>query len=246
MVNFHRAGDIKSASLHILFLLYGDPGVGKTHAVSLSPRPFVLLTEKNGMTTVIRANPDAIVCLVTNVDELREVIRMAVKGELPEDRRTFVVDGLTEVQRLFYDEIMSKKKPGDIFMLQDWGTLAEKMRRFMRTLRDLPYHVAATALSETREADDGVRYTRPQFDGKKTGSEVAQYFNGVAYMFKRVTTDADGNRKVIHQAMFDGPSKYIVKPCHPVAGIMDTNVGEWFEALRGSDEDNNAEQAGGS
>jgi len=241
MVNFQRAGDIKSESLHILFLLYGEPGTGKTHGASKAPRPLVLLTERNGLTTIRRSNPDAITVEVTNTSDLRDVMKLAVRGELPDDRRTLVVDSLTEVQRLFHDEIMSKKPPGGLFTLQDWGTLAEKMRRFMRTLRDIPYHVVATALAETITTEDAGTRIRPQFDGKKTGSEVAQYFNGVGYVFKRIMTDDAGQKTVLHQVMFDGPTQYTTKPCHPVAGIVEPNVDEWFAILSDSTTSNNAE-----
>lgn len=232
MVNIERAGDVKAEHLHIGFLLYGDPGSGKTHAAALAPKPLVLLTEKNGLTTIRRANPDALVVRVSNVNELRDVLKMAIQGDMPEGTQTLVVDSLTEVQRLFRDEIMSGKSPGQPFSLQDWGSLAEKMRRFMRTLRDIPYNVVATALAESIVSDaDGVRYTQPQFDGKKTGAEVSQYFNAVAYLFKREKAGENGERSIVHQAMLEGPSRYTCKPCHPVSGVRAPDVDNWFKML---------------
>jgi hypothetical protein len=241
MVSINRAGDVPADNLHIGFLLYGDPGAGKTHAASLAPRPLVLLTEKNGMTTIRRANPDALVVEVSNVADLREVVGMAMRGDLPDRRRSLVVDSLTEVQRLFRDDIMASKPAGQTFSLQDWGTMAEKMRRFMRTLRDIPYHVVATALAENVTSDaDGVRYVQPAFDGKKTGNEVAQYFNGVAYLFKRQAQDDDGNNVVLHQAMLDGPTRYTCKPVHPVTGVMEPRLDQWFATLANQDPNTSA------
>jgi hypothetical protein len=226
-------------NLHISFLLYGDPGAGKTHAAAQAPRPLVLLTERNGLTTIRRASPDALVVEVNTVDALREVLGMAMRGQLPDNRRSLVIDSLTEVQRLFRDDIMASKPAGQPFSLQDWGTMAERMRRFMRTLRDVPYHVVCTALAEAAVNDaDGVRYVQPAFDGKKTGSEVAQYFNGVGYLFKRQATDDNGKAVVLHQAMFDGPTRYTCKPCHPVAGVVEPDVPRWFAMLGGNDNDN--------
>jgi hypothetical protein len=236
---------MSAENLHIGFLLYGDPGAGKTHAAALAPKPLVLLTEKNGLTTIRRANPDALVVQVNNVSDLREVVGMAMNGQLPGDVRTLVVDSLTEVQRLFRDEIMAAKGAGQAFSLQDWGTMAEKMRRFMRTLRDIPYHVVATALSESVVSDaDGVRYVQPQFDGRKTGSEVAQYFNGVAYLYKRQVQDDNGQTVIAHQAMLDGPSRYTCKPVHPVTGVVEPRLDEWYATLAATptpDPDNGAE-----
>lgn len=232
MVTISRAGDAHADNLHISFLLYGEPGAGKTHAAAQAPAPLVLLTERNGMTSIRRSNPDALVVEVNSVAGIGEVLKMAMGGQLPNNRRTLVVDSLTEVQRLIKDDIMAGKPAGQPFALQDWGTMAERMRRFMRTLRDIPYHVVATALAEASVSEaDGVRYVQPAFDGRKTGAEVAQYFNGVAYLFKKQATDDDGQPVVLHQAMFDGPSRFVVKPCHPVAGVVPPNVAEWYETL---------------
>jgi len=234
MVTIERAGDVPADNLHIGWLLYGDPGAGKTHAAAMAPHPLVLLTEKNGMTTIRRANPDALVVEVNNVADLREVIGMAIRGDLPTGTRSLVVDSLTEVQRLFRDEIMASKPAGQTFSLQDWGTMAEKMRRFMRTLRDIRYHVVATALAENITSDhDGVRYTQPAFDGKKTGAEVAQYFNGVAYLFKRQMQGDDGKTVIQHQAMLDGPTRYTCKPVHPITGVVEPRLDQWFAAICG-------------
>lgn len=236
MVKYSRAGDVAADDLHVGFLLFGDPGAGKTHAACLAQKPFVILTEKNGLTTVRRANPDAIVTIVSCTADLREAMGLAMRAELPEGCKTLVVDGLTEVQRLFQDEIMASKRGGEPFSLQDWGTLTDKMRRYMRTLRDLPYNVVCTALAEAQVSEaDGVRYVRPAFQGKKTSMEVAQYFNGVAYLFKRAVQGEGGADAIQHFAMLDGPSNYITKPCHPVTGVVEPRVDKWFAALAGTD-----------
>ena len=232
-VTFTKASEM--AELNAGFLLFGDPGAGKTHACSTAPAPFVVLTERNGLTTIKRANPDAVVAIVTSASDLRDVMRLAVDGSLPAGSRTLVVDSLSEVQRLFKDEIMTGKGAGEKFSLQDWGTLTDKMRRFVRTLRDVPYSVVATALAESQVSEaDSVRYVRPAFEGKKTSTEMAQYFNGVAYLFKRMSKDDQGKDVALHRAMFDGPSNYVTKACHPLAGVMETDVGQWFALLDGN------------
>lgn len=260
MVTAILASQIPFKDLHVGLLLYGDVGVGKTHAVSLAPKPLVLLTEKNGLATIKVSNPDAHVVIVTNVQELREVIGHAMRGTLhelfggkPEDVGTFVVDGLTEVQQLFKDDINSQKKGDDQqFSVRDWGTLADKMRFFMRTLRDLPYATVCTALvNQIMLEGDPTKYMRPLFQGKKTASEVAQYFSGVAYLFKRMVKEGDGDdaKEVVKRlAMFDGPSRYTCKPLHHLNGVVELDVNDWFVTLaqlaKDSDQANAASAAG--
>ena len=233
-LSFTRAGDLSATDLHVLMLLYGDPGAGKTHAACLAPRPLVLLTERNGMTTIRRSNADALVVEVTNATDLGQIIKMAMDGKLPEKRRTLVIDSLTECQRLIKDEIMASKPKGAPFSLQDWGVMHERWRRFMRALRDVPYHVVCTALSEAVVSEaDGVRYVQPAFEGRKTGSEVAQYFNAVGFCYKANSTDENGLSKVEHRCMFEGPSRYTLKPCDPLTGTQEPRPDVWLQQLTG-------------
>ena len=64
---------------------------------------------------------------------------------------------------------------------------------------------------------------------------MAQYFNAVAYIFKRQGKDADGKSVIERRAMFDGPAQYICKACHPLTGLMEPQVDEWFRMLTSSE-----------
>ena len=59
VLNWKRAADVGTA--HLKVLLYGDSGVGKTWTASTAPDPVYLLTEPNGLPTIMAANPGAVV-----------------------------------------------------------------------------------------------------------------------------------------------------------------------------------------
>lgn len=219
-------------------LCYGNSGAGKTYAACTAPKPMVLLTERNGLHSIQASNPDAHVKYCEDADDVRAILKMAMNGTLKQyGIKTLVVDSLTEVQRLFVDEIMLGKSNGEDarLTLQDWGTLTERMRRFMRCLRDLDLHVVATALVETQHDEStGSTSVFPAFQGKKLHSEVSQFFNVVGYTFKRESTDGEGKRSIEHKIMLDGPSRFVCKPCGSLTGILDPNLSDWFKVLNES------------
>jgi hypothetical protein len=218
--------------------IYGDPGAGKTYSAVTAPVPMVLLTERNGLHSIRQSNPDALVKYCEDADDIRDVLKLAINGELEAHGiKTLVVDSLTEVQRMFADEIMRKKGAGDEqrMSLPDWGLLTEKMRKFMRCLRDLDLHVVATALAESSadEATGQIKYY-PSFSGRKLASEVSQFFNVVGYCFKREHPELkedDGRAVIEHLIMLEGPSRFVCKPCGPITGIRPATIGEWYEDI---------------
>lgn len=208
-------------------LVYGDPGAGKTHLLASAQDPIILLTEANGRDTIRKANPDALVYVATNAEEVRNFMRAALNGEFePAKRKTIGIDSLTEIQRLFCDEILSSKRGDDRRMeLQDWGLLTERMRGFCRTVRSLPYDVIATALAEhVSEESRGAMWTKPAFQGKKLAAEVAQYFNAVGFAYKRELPPSDDDkpidRSMLYAVDFDPGRRILSKAHDPLIGVV--------------------------
>ena len=178
-----------------------------------------------------------------SMDEVRDVIRAVINREIP-DLDTFVVDGLTEVQAMMKDEIIrfkakavqegKAKKGSEIFSMADWGELNEKMRRFMRSLRDLPVNVISTALADVETEEDGetkIRYTIPSFQGRKLHNQAAAFQNVVAYAYTAAGRDEKGRRLIERLAMVEGPETIQCKPAHPLTGVLDIPLWEWLDLL---------------
>lgn len=177
------------------------------------------------------------------MEEVREVLRAVTNREIPE-LDTLVIDGWTEIQAMMKDEMMEMKrkaveegrakKEALVFSKADWGELGEKMRRAMRSVRDLPIHVVATALAEVDSEEEGettTRYTIPSFQGKKLANQIAQFQNVVAYCYTVRSRDSAGKQKITRLAMVEGPETILCKPAHPLGGVLEIPVSDWLDLL---------------
>ena len=230
-------------------LLHGDSGAGKTTAASKMPRPCFLLTEPNGLLSIRASNPDAIVVDVVSTSQNRNVSSMqivrefftaALDGTLANaEVKTVVIDSLTELQRMLRDEIMSSKRAGPNgevkWTLEDWSTLTDRMRKLVRTIRDLPFHVVAICLSDTETDDSGTRYVVPSFQGKKLPNEVAGYFNVVGYVFRRSEENEDGSQVLSHRVLLRGASNYLTKSLPQLDAVEDPNMSNWVKKIMSND-----------
>jgi hypothetical protein len=179
----------------------------------------------------------------TKMEEVREVLRAVTNREIP-DLDTLVIDGWTEIQAMMKDEMMEMKrraveegrakKEALVFSKADWGELGEKMRRAMRSVRDLPIHVVATALAEVETEEEGdktTRYTIPSFQGRKLANQIAQFQNVVGYCYTVRGRDSGGKTKITHLAMVEGPETILCKPAHPLGGVLEIPLHDWLDLL---------------
>ena len=227
--NIINAGQARSSTT-IKGLIYGDSGSGKSFLAATAPKPLVLLTEKNGQASISHSNPEADIIHIENANMLAAVLREI--DESPKDFAqydTIVIDSLTEAQRLLKDRIMARKKDGQGFQIQDWGKMAENMRALIRRIRNLKKNVICICLIESEtEESTGVRHSRPAFEGRKTGSEIAQYFNFVGCLY----TVVEGTT-VTRSLMLEGPSRIMCKPCYPLQGVItEPNISSIFQEIQ--------------
>lgn len=227
-LQIQKASDaLKTGHTHAKILIWGNSGSGKSWLSATAPKPLIVLTEANGAVSVGHSNKNADVVTINSADDLRQIAMMAKSGKLSK-YETIVFDSLTECQKLFKDEIVGNR---DQLKIQEWGLLANRMLKFIRMIRDLPFHIVCTALADKNTDDQGAIVNNlPQFEGKKTANEIMQYFSAVGYLFS--TNEIIEEKQVhIRKLMFEPTNKWFVKPCHPLTNLENPNMSDIIKSI---------------
>lgn len=214
----------------------GDPGI------------FLLTHESNGLDTarfvnpavgwvLAEARPEGESQETKAIDATKEVIRMAMTGELGRlGFHTLVIDGLTEFQRLVKDDIVGDlgRDRANWFSQDDWGYLNERMRLALRLIRALPLHVVCTALEVTRENErTKVVEVMPAFEGRKMHGEVMQYFSAAGRMTRWLRQTEAGDEVEDYAARFSAEARFKVKSCVALRGVVKPCAASWIRVLQG-------------
>jgi len=227
---------------------------GKATIAEINPRAVVVDVKKESAKLVkdLKA-ADKAIPLVPDLEIIRRFMRFAISGALvssfPEGTRIRVVaDSLTEMQRLLKDEIQKqnevrarreedpeKRRKILEFSIRDWGVLTERTRMLLRTFRDLPCDVVGITLAEEdKDEEAGVRYVKPQFEGRKMPNEVGGYFSGIGYSFRREVQKEGKDKSTIYRVLWEGPGRYKTKACCQLTGVTKPDPDLAFGLVRAS------------
>lgn len=241
----------------VKLLVHGKSGAGKTYLLARagstdpaakSGRVAILLTEANGLPSIVAANPAAIVIRAYDPaaygkkypDEVVvEFVSDAMTGALAAAGVDVIgIDSFTDLQRIWKDRIVREKgqDPAKYLLTQqDWGVWHDKFLRLVRAFRDLPVSVIGTALTKEDADADGNVTLYPLFDGKAIGPNFMQYFSAAGYAFKRSSRVADTpggpEREVVeHKVLFQGATRFSVKPVAGLRDVEDPEPRAWINA----------------
>jgi len=208
-------------------LIYGVPGVGKTMLAGSSDevermRPVLFIDIEGGTKTIRDKYPDVEVLRVkdefdakgrlmkTSWERLQDVYEDIRKGVLP--YKTYVIDSLTEGQKMSMYSVMTRTVKGDpardldIPAQRDWGKSGEMVRRMVRAFRDLDANVIFTALEASdKDQQTGAVTITPSLPGKLK-YEISAFLDEVLYMYTKVEKDG-----IIRRVLTQPTGKFIAK-----------------------------------
>lgn len=178
----------------IKILIYGKSGVGKTSSVlSLKPENTLIISDESGLLALAGKSFD--VWRVDNWDDLHKIYADLLKPENQTKYKTIMLDSLTELNEMCKDQIVKKDRPekginpgkvyDEMMTMADYGLLQTRMMRFIRSFRDLPYHVIMTCLEDSQKDETtGATQITPSLNGK-LASNVSAYFDEVFWMITK-------------------------------------------------------------
>lgn len=193
-----KASELFDEDPWLKVLVYGSSGSGKTTWAAVAPRPLILLTERQGLPSIIRANPDAEVEIVNDYDRFCDVLLAVVRGhkvtinagesqqsafEVEIDGRSIVIqsvvlDSLSDL----HERARKSHDYGEDGI--DWMGVQEDVRAFLDDLRNLPVNLVTLALADESIDEHNRRRTTPLLYGK-IGKLIGQWHSAVGFSHKR-------------------------------------------------------------
>lgn len=174
----------------LVFIVYGDPGVGKTSLINTMPDP-ILIDLERGFTTLEK---DVEIAVCDTLDDVRSAIKHAIKT----GKKSIVIDSIARLLDVMANDILEKNKLQKL-RIQDYGTIAKSIKDLFWNLKvKNKINVLATGypVEENSDGDDSQTYIRLAVSPKSLRSALPGVCDLLGYMF----VDKAGKRKILVQA----------------------------------------------
>lgn len=202
-----------SAPKFIKFMLYGEPGCGKTPVIGSSPKALILNADGPDAVESARAEgTTADIWDMTSWDDMYEAMDYFRRGPGCEEYEWLWLDSASLWQELGLDDIMDElvaKKAHRNEFIPDQHEYLENYNRFskwVRHMRPLPIHFGITAMVMSEEDEEGNVRSMPLITGKNQSPRITGYFTIVGRLY--VKTAKEGGKTVekrVLQARRSGP-----------------------------------------
>lgn len=174
----------------IVMLVYGQGGVGKTTFASTAPKP-ILADCENGAKYLGLRGIKLDVALIEKWDDMHEFYKFVKEGKF----ETVVVDPIGELMEKLMISIKATNNKKFVqadgtLTMAGWGEAKDRMRKFIKTFRDMGKHAIFIAhVQEDKDQDSLIK--RPKV-ATKISDELVSMVDIVAFMtFVKDPTDPD-------------------------------------------------------
>lgn len=197
-MNFYRAEDVKKSKG--TYLLYGNPGMGKTTSVKFLPGNTLVL-DIDRTSHVLKGTKNIDICEVSNIetwDDWGEIVTQLGK-EYKGMYENIVVDNISELERCLLSALGKDGKNQGVPCQGDYQKMQFRLVNSLRYLKNLGGNIILTAWETTDlyTTAEGQQFNRafPQLNGK-----VLNNVMGLCDVVARLMINKDGERGFVLQA----------------------------------------------
>lgn len=183
------------------FLIYAEPGAGKTSLARTIKEPTVIVSAEAGLLPLKDHDIDVLdisqddegnmIPKEKRVDRIMEIYKFLCTEEAKKKYKWVFIDSITEISQNMSEKLKLEfpdKKDG----FSRWGEYSDRMRSMIKAFRDLPhYNVVMVALSVNEKDENARRVTSVDVSGK-IGDQLPAYFDEVFYIW----VSSEGERKL--------------------------------------------------
>lgn len=194
-------------------LNYAASGVGKTFLFSTLPHDSTFIIDiDQGLDTLESRGVDIPSFLIESEDRLEKLYWRIKSRSIVADERTgrrtnfgdirFIgVDGLTELEKLFLDDVTGRKRFARIREFGDTSQLMNRWCRRFRNLRGAGYHVILTALEVPHEVGKDAKGNEIYHVAPMLGKKMARQAPGLFDACARLVIDRrSGDRRLLFES----------------------------------------------
>ena len=164
----------------VVMTIYGQGGTGKTTLATTSPKP-ILIDSEQGSKALGARGIDVPVVHVKSWSDVQEAWTLVRDSK---EYETVVIDPIGE----FLDLLLEQVKSGGDMSLKKWGEAKDRMRKFIKAIKESGKHVVFVA-HEKEEKDDEQVLRRPLLQAN-LWQELANMCDVVGHL----RVDAQGKR----------------------------------------------------
>ena len=161
---------------HVKILAYGESNSGKTITFSTVPdvTSAFLISAEAGTLSLKGKGVEG--CTVNSMADVQEAYTWITESEEARGINFIGLDSISEIGDLCLDEEQTNTKDGR----QAYGNMQKRMRRLIRTFRDMPgKHVYMSARQTRLQDETGKLFFGPDMPGQKLGPGMSYWFDEV-------------------------------------------------------------------
>lgn len=218
----------------VVMLVYGQGGIGKTTFTSTAPKP-ILADCENGSKYFGLRGIKMDVAHITQWNDIREFYKYVRES----DHETVIIDPIGELMEKLKTEIANSQNKKWVqfdgaLTMAGWGEMKERLRQFIKLLRDSGKHVIFVAHVEEKSDEDKV-IKRPKVMTKISEEIIALVdIVGFMEMVKQVTEEGVTiEKRIIRVSPSD---KYESKDrTGQLGGVIEPNFQKIINACQGNE-----------